>query len=302
MIFNLKATLKILASFVVLFVFASAADAQATRTWVSGVGDDVNPCSRTAPCKTFAGAISRTARNGEINCLDAGGFGTITITKSITIDCTEEPASILAASVNGVIVNITDPADTLRTVRVRGISINGNTTGVNGVRILSANAVYIEDVIIDGFAQHGISVETSAGNLAIVIKEATVSNNGGNGFNTFIVGSGTGNLSVNRSTFSGNNIGFNLSQSVKSAFEDSIVNANAIGVWVNFGTLLMSNCQISNNGTGVRSDNGGTIIMSANSITGNNTGLLGSNLVSLSDNVVAGNGVNGTMTTTVPKL
>ena len=39
---------------------ATMAQAQATRTWVSGVGDDVNPCSRTAPCKTFAGAISKT--------------------------------------------------------------------------------------------------------------------------------------------------------------------------------------------------------------------------------------------------
>ena len=64
------------------------AEAQATRTWVSGVGDDANPCSRTAPCKTFAGAISKTAAGGEINCLDPGGFGAVTITKSMTIDCT----------------------------------------------------------------------------------------------------------------------------------------------------------------------------------------------------------------------
>ena len=73
------------------------AHAQATRTWVSGVGDDVNPCSRTAPCKTFAGAISKTFINGEINCLDPGGFGAVTITKSITIDCHEIFASILAS-------------------------------------------------------------------------------------------------------------------------------------------------------------------------------------------------------------
>ena len=70
-----------------LFCFTSLAYAQATRTWVSGVGDDANPCSRTAPCKTFAGAISKTAAAGEIDCLDPGGFGAVTITKSITIDC-----------------------------------------------------------------------------------------------------------------------------------------------------------------------------------------------------------------------
>src|SRR4028119_1817543 len=78
---------------------SSSANAQATRTWVSGVGDDVNPCSRTAPCKTFAGAISKTATNGEINVLDSGGFGSINITKSITIDGAGAHGSILAANV-----------------------------------------------------------------------------------------------------------------------------------------------------------------------------------------------------------
>src|SRR6476620_9352307 len=78
------------------------ASAQATRTWVSGVGDDASPCSRTAPCKTFAGAISKTATDGEINCLDPGGFGQVTITKSITIDCHEIFGSILYAGVNGI--------------------------------------------------------------------------------------------------------------------------------------------------------------------------------------------------------
>src|ERR1700755_3119247 len=87
-------------------LLASApAHAQATRTWVSGVGDDVNPCSRTAPCKTFAGAISKTAAGGEINCMDPGGFGGVTITKSITLDCTATLGSILASSTTGVIIN-----------------------------------------------------------------------------------------------------------------------------------------------------------------------------------------------------
>src|SRR6476619_3765149 len=85
--------------------------AQATRTWVSGVGDDVNPCSRTAPCKTFAGAISKTASPGIINCLDPGGFGAVTITKSITIDCTGTLGSILSSGVQGVIVNTGSAAD-----------------------------------------------------------------------------------------------------------------------------------------------------------------------------------------------
>src|SRR3954449_10335073 len=83
--------------FLLSLLAAAPASAQATRTWVSGVGDDVNPCSRTAPCKTFAGAISKTAINGEINCLDPGGYGAVTITKSITIKCEGVIGGILAA-------------------------------------------------------------------------------------------------------------------------------------------------------------------------------------------------------------
>src|ERR1051326_538717 len=89
----------------ILLVAGFATLAQATRTWVSGVGDDANPCSRTAPCKTFAGAISKTASPGIINCLDPGGFGAVTITKSITIDCTGTYGSVLSSGVQGVVVN-----------------------------------------------------------------------------------------------------------------------------------------------------------------------------------------------------
>src|SRR5438309_11048407 len=102
-----------------------SAQAQATRTWVSGVGDDVNPCSRTAPCKTFAGAISKTADGGEIDCVDPGGFGAVTITKGITIDGGGTFASILAAGTNGIIVNETTNT---KTIIIRNLSINGAGT------------------------------------------------------------------------------------------------------------------------------------------------------------------------------
>src|SRR6188472_2854826 len=115
-----------------LCVFPSLAQAQASRTWVSGVGDDANPCSRTAPCKTFPGAISKTALNGEINCLDPGGFGTVTITKSITIDCHEIFASILNAGINAINIpldNFTAAGEVRKTVRLRNINFNGVDTG-----------------------------------------------------------------------------------------------------------------------------------------------------------------------------
>src|SRR5687767_1152412 len=119
-----KSTLKIFTFFVFVFAFASIAQAQATRTWVSGVGDDVNPCSRTAPCKTYAGAISKTATGGEISTLDPGGFGAVTITKSITIDGTNGQGygSILAALTNGVIVNDTT---NVAVVNLRNLSLQG---------------------------------------------------------------------------------------------------------------------------------------------------------------------------------
>ena len=114
-----------------VFALSAPAHAQATRTFVSGVGNDADPCSRTAPCKTFAGAISKTFINGEIDCLDPGGFGTLTITKSITIDCTGTLGSVLASGTNGFNINIAVNAnDPFRTVRLRGLTING--TGASG--------------------------------------------------------------------------------------------------------------------------------------------------------------------------
>src|SRR4029079_11612442 len=116
-----RLTIKLLVTATFLLAFASLAQAQATRTWVSGVGDDVNPCSRTAPCKTFAGAISKTAKDGEISVLDPGGYGAVTITKSIYINGTHGAGygSIIASLVNGVIINITDVADVRKAVRLR---------------------------------------------------------------------------------------------------------------------------------------------------------------------------------------
>src|SRR3712207_1724310 len=89
----------------VVLAMTGSALGQATRTWVSGVGDDANPCARTSPCKTFAGAISKTAPRGEINVLDPGGFGGVTITKSITIDGENSEAGVLVSGTNAITVN-----------------------------------------------------------------------------------------------------------------------------------------------------------------------------------------------------
>jgi hypothetical protein len=160
---NYRRLLSILAIAVFTLVCTSMAQAQATRTWVSGVGDDVNPCSRTAPCKTFAGAISKTAAAGEINCIDSGGFGAVTITKSITIDGGGTLAGILASLTNGVIIN--DPASPpTALVTLRNLSIDGAGNGLNGIRILRAKTVAVENVEIFGFTGNGIDAPLAAVN------------------------------------------------------------------------------------------------------------------------------------------
>ncbi len=174
-------------------------NAQATRTWVSGVGDDANPCSRTAPCKTFAGSISKTAASGEINCLDSGGFGAVTITKSIAIDCKGMTGGILASNTTGILIN-----STTAVVRIRGVNIDGVGNGIIGIRIIAASRVNIEESEIDGFTQHGISVESTSA-AQVVVDRMTIRNCGGNAINGAPAGSA--DITITNSTLSQNGVG-----------------------------------------------------------------------------------------------
>jgi hypothetical protein len=276
--------------------FPLLVNAQATRTWVSGVGDDVNPCSRTAPCKTFAGAISKTATNGEINCLDPAGYGAITITKSITIDCEDTQGSILASGVTGIIINITNAADTKKAVKIRGISINGagSTIAASGIRVLAANFVAIEDGVIDGFQTHGISIETTSGTPKITVDRMSVRSVVGNGINTFITG-GTVQLSVSNSTFAGTATGVNLSSNTKAVVRDSTLANNSTGAAAFQSDLQLFGCTVSGNTTGVFSNTGGAVKIHLNVITSNGTGLSssGGSILSSGQNELDGNTVNG---------
>jgi len=248
---------------------AAPAHAQASRTWVSGVGDDVNPCSRTAPCKTFAGAISKTAAGGEINCLDPAGFGAVTITKALTIDCETTQGSILAAGSFGVQI----AAGANDRVTLRGIKINGvNQTavpGTIGIRIAGASAVSIEHCVITGMGQQGISDLRTAGNTKLYIRDTIVSNNTGNGIalgatntsktdivnvssinNLFGMGAVTGNsVVVRKSTLAGNSsAGATADPGAQIDIDDSSINNNGTGVQA-AGTIRVSNSDIANNGT-----------------------------------------------------
>lgn len=203
---KIRFTLKAFAFLAFTFACATAAQAQATRTWVSGVGDDVNPCSRTAPCKTFAGAISKTAAGGEIDALDPGGFGAVTLTKSITIDGTKGSGfgSILASATNGVNVNdsATATPNTI-IVTLRNLSINGagTTLGVNGINFTSGKVVNVEDCQIFNFSNAGINVAKTTGTGAELYVNGTSIFNCTNGIklSSTAVGSFI-SASINRTT------------------------------------------------------------------------------------------------------
>src|SRR5262245_66129852 len=151
------------------------AHAQATRTWVSGVGNDADPCSRTAPCKTFAGAHIKTAVNGIINCLDPSGYGTVTITKSITIDCTNTMAGVLASDLNGININGAGI-----NVILRGLDIEGIGTGSVGINFIQGASLQVEKCNIYGFKggnAQGIRFVPGAA-AQLFVSDTTISHNG----------------------------------------------------------------------------------------------------------------------------
>jgi hypothetical protein len=187
-----KSLLAAVASLVAMAFYAMPAAAQATRTWVSGVGDDANPCSRTAPCKTFAGAISKTAAGGIINCLDPGGYGAVTITKAMTIDCVGTQGSALSSGVQGIIVN----AAASDKVILRHLDINGagTTLGTNGVAVLGAASVQIDQCRISNYSNAGIRVAVSANPVEVHVKDTIISDSGSGATSGGIVMNSTGVL------------------------------------------------------------------------------------------------------------
>ena len=184
----------------VVLLWAGLAGAQASRTWVSGVGDDANPCSRTAPCKTFAGAISKTAAGGEIDALDPAGYGALTITKAITIDGGGgQVASVLVSGTNGIVVQA-GPSDV---VILRNLRFNGIGTGINGIRWLSGKSLTVENCDIFGFTTNGIDIAT-AGGKALILNTVS-SNNGGAGLS--VISTSTTFVDIRNSTFAFNTNG-----------------------------------------------------------------------------------------------
>jgi hypothetical protein len=285
---------------------------------VSGVGDDANPCSRTAPCKTFAGAISKTAVNGEINCLDPGGFGAVTITKSITVDCHEVFASILNSGTNGINIPFNNFAatDVRKTVRLRNLNINGANTGVTGIRItggsvIAAGVVIIEDCLIDGDfggAASGINDERTAGG-EIYISNTTVRNTGTIGITINPgLGSAAGQViaaALDNVRVQNSNTGIGIGSNGRVIINRAVVSGNsgagiaAIGAFA-AAEVNISNSIISNNsGSGIQIVAGTvTIRLANNDIAFNGTAITGT-AQSFTTNRISGNGAVGTAPTPI---
>jgi hypothetical protein len=183
------------------------AHAQATRTWVSGVGDDANPCSQTSPCKTFAGAMSKTAPGGEINVLDPGGFGAVTITKSITISSEGREAGVLVSGTNGIVID----AGATDTVILKGLDIEGIGTGLNGIQVLSGLQVYVFNCRIHHFVNNGINMASSTSGARLYVKDSQILQNGTSNSNPLTGGinvNGTANAGVISDTLVDKNLNF----------------------------------------------------------------------------------------------
>jgi hypothetical protein len=268
-----------------LCLTSSLAFGLATRTWVSGVGDDANPCSRTAPCKTFAGAIAKTPTGGEIDVLDPGGFGGLTITKSISIEADGLIAGVLVSGTDGIKVNAPGAV-----VVLRGLTFEGLGSGLNGIEFDAGEAVYVEDCWINGFSTNGIYIHPSSGQSQVFISHTVVRNNSGDGILVDPSGSGTV-VSVTLDDVRTENNG------AVGLEADGLAGAQAI---VSLESLLSAG-----NETGILSDGtGSTIYLSNVTLVGNVAGLSassGGGIASFRDNRIVDNQTNGSPTSTVPE-
>jgi hypothetical protein len=288
---------------------ATSAHAQATRTWVSGVGDDANPCSRVAPCKTFAGAISKTAPSGEINCLDPGGFGAVTITKSITIDCSATFGSVLASLTNGININGAGI-----TVNLRNLSVNGVGNGLIGINFISGNSLTLTNVNVMNFnagSAIGVLFAPNTANTILEVNNSVITSNGiapatGGGIVVQPVAGGNAVVVISDSRLENNSDAVRANSAsggvTMTVRESTLANNRGSGINSiagNASNLMVDRATISNNfQNGVVSSGGNSLVrINASAISGNATGVTsvaGGVLRSYKNNAINGNGVDGT--------
>jgi len=267
------------------------------RSWVSGLGNDNNPCSRSAPCQTFAGAISKTAAGGEIDVLDPGSFGPVTITKSISIVSFTVAGVLTGAGVNGIVISA--PSGSI--VVLKGITLDGMATGADGIKFLSGGTLYVENCAVNNFTGAAIDF-TSSTTAALFVKDSTLRNNAGGGVWVHPTGGASAPVaaSMDHVRSESNLFGFKVEENANVSIRDSIAADNAgNGFYVTSNTggiavMELETCSSVNNGTiGVRADNtNATARISNMRINHNGTGILanGGQIYTFGDNKNADTG------------
>ncbi|AVP99642.1 hypothetical protein C7S18_21780 [Ahniella affigens] len=296
------------ALFLLLTAFAVSASAQATRTWVSGVGDDANPCSRTAPCKTFAGAISKTAAGGVINTLDPGGFGAVTITKSITIEADGGVAGILVSGTNGVVIN----AAATDNVVLRNLKFDGIGTGLSGIRLLSAGSLTVDHCVINDFVDFAIDIAPTVSASKVFVLNSVLRRAGNLSTEALIRVQPTSPASVyllvDGSNLIASKSGLRMKGPAKFDLRNSVINGGDFN-----GVVLIESTDVITGaienvhivdfpGSGLSVAGTNSSVRVGNStISQNGSGLVTTNLgqiISLTGNRITGNGLNGGFTVT----
>jgi hypothetical protein len=252
---------------------AARADAQFLgRSWVSGTGNDANSCERTAPCRTFAGAFGKTGATGLIACLDAGDFGAIIITKSITIDCTGTMATIFQPNPEPAVVVDCDAGCR---VTLRNLDIGDGVAFAGGVEFRSGQRLILEQMRIHNSSRPGVVVRAMAAGVAgrLIISNSTITNVG-NAVETF-----GGTTIVSHSVLTGNSIALFAGNDGVIDADNNVLAFNSVAVRAGIGgttgdtgaTVRLSNNDIYSNDTGFACG-GGILASAGNNRKGNNTG------------------------------
>jgi hypothetical protein len=285
--------LAVLAAILLPALYTAPARAQNNHSWVSHSGNDTNLCFATSPCETFGGALSLTGQGGEVSCLDSGSFGQLTITISVTIDCTGTVATLnndfLVCS-TGIVINAPG-----KVVTLKGLDVTNSGGCIpNGIVIQAATAVYIEDCVVENFPQKGIVDVRTSGLTKLSIKNAIVRNNGSAGI---VVAAASTNSVVLENVHSvGNAYGIGVATGNNVVISRSVMSENSIaGIETDPGAdVVVENTKISHNASyGIFAQ--GTVTLANSDISFNTSSIAGSTF-SFGNNRLVGNGAGNAPT------